>query len=254
MWQLTVLPFSALFALLSAWNSWKAFFFFLSSLRILKGCDNIIHSFNIYWITCKAWVYKTDKVSTYMGLTLWSRRTTINQEINTQANFRLACGMKQGGRIQRESPGSEGYLFKMARESLSEEVTVKLRWGKNMLERGIDKVHIKAPRQGRAGESEVQGKGQCGWVSWPWGGEEGCSQRGGRGDTSHKTLRVLPHYPPTPPKNFFKSAKEDEDSFLCIWRWVLLPSLDWWSCGFTPLFPSPAGLGNPLCAGPWGPW
>ena len=109
--------------------------------------------------------------------------------------------------IQRESPGSEGYLFKMARESLSEEVIVKLRWGKNILERGIDKVHIKAPRQGRDGESEVQGKGQCGWVYWPWGGEEGCSQRGGRGDTSHKTLRVLPHYLPTPQKIFLSQQK-----------------------------------------------
>lgn len=36
-------------------------------------------------------------------------------------------GMKQEGRIERESLGSEGYLFNMAREILSEEVTVKLR-------------------------------------------------------------------------------------------------------------------------------
>ena len=36
MWQLTVLPFSALFALLSAWNSWKTFFFFPLSVKNLK--------------------------------------------------------------------------------------------------------------------------------------------------------------------------------------------------------------------------
>lgn len=50
---------------------------------------------------CKARVYETDNVSSFMGLMLWSRRTD-NKPRNKYTSYLQIGGMKQEGRIERE--------------------------------------------------------------------------------------------------------------------------------------------------------
>lgn len=161
--------------------------------------------------------------------------------------------MKQEGRIQRESLGSEGYLFKMARESLSEEVTVKLRWGKNIIERGTDKCTLRPQGRGELGNQRSRAKASV----------VRCPDRGEARQNAVREVGVGAHliipsgfFPTTHPPQiiFFKSAKEDKNFFLCIWRWVLLSSLDWWACGLHhfPLHPQALVILSVLGPGGYG--
>ena len=127
----------------------------------------------------------------------------------------------------------------MAKESLSEEVTVNLRWGKNILERGIDKCTLRPQGRGELGSQRSRAKASV----------VGCPDCGRRG-----RMQSVRGFCPTPHPQiiFFKSAKEDKNCFLCIWRRVLLSSLDWWAHGL-PHFPlHPQSLVNLSVLGPGG--
>lgn len=203
MWLLTILPFYALFPLLSLLGIHGRLF--SSSLKIFKDGESIIHSFNIYWMpsTGKAVGYNTDKISTFMGLMFWSGKK-VNKQTNKQANLRLkeCCeGMEQDDRMERNLE-VRVTLYEVVKESLSEVTTVKLRWRKSILERETDKC--KGPEAGKSWA--VKGTGQrpeC-WVCWVWGGEARWSQRGGQGPQLMKPSGFLTLLW----NNFFKSLSK----------------------------------------------
>lgn len=113
---------------------------------LIKNLKRLIIPFiHLIFIECflcaRHWGTKEARFLLLKGQWSGQERQTINKQTNKWANFRLKkCykGMKQDDRMEW-SWEVRVTLYKVVKECLSEKVIVKLRWGKNILERETDK-------------------------------------------------------------------------------------------------------------------